>query len=152
MSEPASSRQQGSGRNDAHNIDVTESEGEPSSLAHINIEKIELKPLRNKNRSTAWDWFALLLGALIPLIVTVISYTQIPGKPSTSLETILIIVGGLVVVFGLGLLALALYRRFRVRRLERLESRLSGSDLHAINLFVTRELELLSTLGEDGIK
>jgi hypothetical protein len=150
MNEPTSSRQQDGERHGNHSIDLTKSEGAPSSRANL---RIELKPITDKRRFVAWDWLLLFLGALVPLIVTATTSSQIPGKQSsTSFVTILIIAGGLVVVFGAGLLTLALYRRFRAHRLERLESRLSGSDLRAINLFVARELELLSTLGEGGIK
>jgi uncharacterized membrane protein YidH (DUF202 family) len=150
MSEPTSSQQHDNKRHARRSARITASEREPSSSARV---EIRVKSLTNESRFRAWDWLLAILGALVSLIVTAISSSQIPNKrSSTSVETILIIVGGLVVISGLGLLAFGLYRRFRVHRLERLERRLSGSDLRAINLFVNRELELLSTLSEGDRK
>lgn len=113
------------------------------------------EPLRESvvARSTLWTLLATVIGALGSVIATALSFTQIPGKRSpVSFETTLIIIAGLIVLFGIGLLVFLLNRSFRARRLKRSEDRLTGSDLRAINLFVTRELELLSTLGEGGTK
>jgi hypothetical protein len=151
MAEPRDTQEQKSGREAIRGIDLTKLEIDPSSRARIEmrLEEVELA----SSRVMIKDWLVLLGGALTALLVTAVTFAQIPSKKSdVSFETILIIVGGLVLLLAVSGVVFVLHRRFRARRLKRLESRLSGSDLRAINSFVTRELELLSALGKEGSK
>lgn len=150
MSEPKTSQHRDHERESGVTHDIDLSNEQPTEAAYL---KIDVQPIKMEARSSYWVLIVTVLGALGSVIATALSFTQIPGKRSTvSYGTILIITGGFIVVLVAGLLSFSLYRRFRRRRMERLKDRLSGPDLRAIESFVSRELDLLSTLREGAAK